>query len=170
MKNLSIMIFCTFLPCSAIAGTLEAQKDSEVYAAGDKKSEVIAKLSKGDIVTSTERAGMYWQVKTKDGKSGFVSVLAVRAKSDGSANLNDAIREAVKDGRGAAAADSGRSRSSVMGVRGLDNTSETAMASSLKPNMMAVYGMEDLDLPKGAVDQQAELVSSEIESRMSRSK
>jgi hypothetical protein len=168
MKIFSVMLLGALISSAASAGTLEAQKEAEIYAANDKKSAVIAKLKKGDTVSSTERSGMYWQVKTKDGKSGFVSVLAVRAKADGSANLNDAIREAVKEGRGAAAADSGRSRSSVMGVRGLDDSSDTGMAATLKPNMFAVYAMEDLDLPKTAVDQQAELVASEIESLMSK--
>lgn len=171
--RLIVVLSVSMLACAAsvVAGTLEAQKDGvEVFAAGDKKSAVIAKLKKGEIVSSAERSGMYWQVKTKDGKSGFVSVLAVRAKADGKANLNDAIREAVKQGRSAAAADSGRSRSSVMGVRGLDDTSDTGMASSLKPNMIAVYAMEDYDLPSNAVDRQAELVMSEVESRVSNSK
>lgn len=170
MNHISIILLGAIFSSAVYGGTLEAQKETEVYASGDKKSAVIAKLSKGDTVTSSERSGMYWQVKTKDGKAGFVSVLAVRAKADGSANLNDAIREAVKEGRGAAAADSGRSRSSVMGVRGLDDTSDTGMAATLKPNMMAVYAMEDLEMPKAAVDQQAEIVSSEVETRMSKSK
>jgi hypothetical protein len=170
MKTLLKIVVLTLLPAATIfAGTLEAQKDGvEVYTAGDKKSAVITKLKKGDIISSSERKGMFWQVKTKDGKAGFVSVLAVRAKADGNANLNDAIREAVKQGRGAAAADSGRSRSSVMGVRGLDDTSDTGMAGTLKPNMIAVYAMEDLDIPASAVDQQAELVVKEVESRMAK--
>jgi hypothetical protein len=34
--------------------------------------------------------------------------------------------------------------------------------------MIAVYAMEDLDIPASAVDQQAELVVKEVESRMAK--
>lgn len=172
MKSTVIMMFSFLVPVSgAMAGTLEAQKDGvEVYASGDKKSAVVTKLKKGDTVASSERSGMYWQVKTKDGKSGFVSVLAVRAKTEGKNNLKEAMRDAAQQGRSAATADGGRSRSSVMGVRGLDDTSDTGMASSVKPNMIAVYAMEDFELSANAEDRQADLVMSEVSSRMSKAK
>lgn len=159
------------IPAVAFGGTLEAQKDNvEVYASAQKTAAVVAKLKKGDTISSGERSGMYWQVKTKDGKDGFVSVLAVRAKANEKADLNDAMREAVKKGRSSATADGERTRTSVMGVRGLDNTSDTGMAASLRPNTHAVYAMEDFEIPKDRIERQAELVQAEIEGRMEHSK
>ena len=86
-------------PAVALAGTLEAQKDKvEVYASADRKSSVVATLGKGDTLESGERSGMYWPVKTKNGKTGFVSVLMVKAKIEANSSLNDAMRDAVKKG------------------------------------------------------------------------
>ena len=154
-------------PAVALAGTLEAQKDKvEVYSSADRKSSVVATLGKGDTLESGERSGMYWPVKTKNGKTGFVSVLMVKAKIEANSSLNDAMRDAVKKGRSSAAADGGRSRTAVMGVRGLDDTSDTGMAGSLRPNTHAVFAMEDFEIPKGRIELQSELVAREIENRM----
>ena len=151
----------------ASAGLIESQKDNvEVYTAADKASPVVSKLKKGDTLTSGERSGMYWSVKTKDGKSGFVSVLAVKVKPEDKAGLNDAMREAVKSGRSQSTADGGRARSAVMGVRGLDDTSDSGLAANLRPNLHAVYSMEDYEIPRGRVDQQAATVAGEIEKKM----
>ena len=171
MSLLRMALFTGLFAAPAWAGVVESQKDgAEVYAAADKASAVVVKLKKGDTLSSQERSGMYWQVKTTDGKSGFVSVLAVKVKPEDKAGLNDAMREAVKNGRSQSAADGGRTRSAVMGVRGLDDTSDTGLAASLRPNLHAVYAMEDYDTPKGRIDAQADVVTKEIEGRMSRGK
>lgn len=163
-----ILTVSLFVPSAAVAALVEAQKDNvEVYATADKSAAVITKLKKGDQITSGERSGMYWQVKTADGKAGFVSILAVKVKPGDKAGLNEAMRDAVQAGRSQAAADGGRTRSAVMGVRGLDDTTETGMAASVRPNLHAVYAMEDFDLPRARVDAQSDLVLKEIESKMS---
>jgi hypothetical protein len=158
-----------FWAWAAHAGTLEVQKDgTKILASGEKNASTVATLKKGDLLTSSERSGMYWRVKSKDGKSGFVSVLAVRAKPDTSGGINDAIRQVVKEGRGASTNDSGRARSSVMGVRGLDDTSDTGMAAVVKPNMVAVYALEDFELAEGSLERLAEGVSLEVAARVTR--
>jgi hypothetical protein len=155
------------LPCIAWAGTVESQKDNvEVFSAPDKASPVLHKLKKGETINSGERKGMYWQVKTASGKDGFVSVLAVRVKTDEKVGLADAMREAVKKGRSQSAADGGRTRSSVMGVRGLDDTSEVGVAANLRPNLHAVYALEDFQVSEDKVKAQGELVFTEIESKL----
>lgn len=159
------VIFCGWTT-EALASSVEAKKDGvEVFAAADKSAQVLTKLKKGDSVTSSERSGMYWRVKLQSGQTGFVSVLNVKAKSDGESGLNNAIREAVKAGRNNGD-DGSRSRSAVMGVRGLDDTSDTAMAGSVRPNLRAVYMMEDIDVSKEKLDQQGDLVNREIERRL----
>ena len=148
------------------AGSLEAKKDDvEVYSAPDKASSLVGKLKKGETVSSGDRNGMYWQVKLGSGGSGFVSVLSVKVKAE-SGGLNDALRDAVQAGRAATPQDGGRARSSVMGVRGLDDTSETAYAGSVRPNLRLVYSMEDNEITSEKMDYQADLVSRAIEDRM----
>jgi hypothetical protein len=171
MKFSKLAIICGLLAAPVFAGVVESQKDGvDVYSAADKASSVIVKLKKGDTLRSQERSGMYWQVKTSDGKSGFVSVLVVKVKPEEKAGLNDAMREAVKSGRSQSTADGGRTRSAVMGVRGLDDTTDTGLAASLRPNLHAVYAMEDYDIQRGRIDAQANAVTKEIEGRMSRGK
>jgi hypothetical protein len=170
MKSLAIAMVL-LRSTAGISGTLVAAKPAvPVYTAGDKDSPVLETLKSGDTVAYSERKGMYWQVVTKAGKPGFVSVLAVKVKPEANAGLNDAMREAVKSGRSQASADGGRTRAAVMGVRGLDDTSETGMAGSLRPNLHAVYAMEDRDTSIAVIDEQAKLVLMEIEGRASNRK
>lgn len=167
MRFTLIAFSLVMLPLSAMAGTVESQKENvEVYSAPDKASAVLQKLKKGDTLDSGERKGMYWQVKTASGKEGFVSVLAVRVKPDEKVGLADAMREAVKKGRSQSAADGGRTRSSVMGVRGLDDTSEVGVAANLRPNLHAVYALEDFQVSQEKVKAQGDLVFAEIESKI----
>ena len=167
MYKLTIIGMALFLPCSVQAGMLVASKSTvEVFSSGDKESPVLETMKSGDTITYIERKGMYWQVTTKKGKAGFVSVLAVKVKPEDKAGLNDAMREAVKNGRSQSSADGGRTRSAVMGVRGLDDTSETSMAGSLRPNLHAVYAMEDLEMSISVIDEQERSVLAEIEGRV----
>jgi len=64
---------------------------------------------------------MFWEVKTADGKAGFVSIMKVNRKADaGGESLSNSLRKAIKDGRDDKEEVNGsRSRSAVMGVRGL---------------------------------------------------
>lgn len=156
---------------ASLAGTLEAQKDGvQVLASPDKSSSVLETLKKGDKISASERKGMYWQVKTGAGKSGFVSMLVVRMKADENLGLVDAMREAVKKGRSQSASDGGRVRSSVMGVRGLDDTSQVGLAANLRPNYHAVYALEDFNLPSERFTKQGDLVMAEIERKVAKLK
>ena len=171
MDARKLILMFGLISTPAFAGVVEAQKDGvDVYAAADKGSAVLVKLKKGETLTSQERSGMYWQVSAAGGKTGYVSVLAVKIKAEDKAGLNEAMREAVKNGRSQSAADGGRTRSAVMGVRGLDDTSDTSLAASLRPNLHAVYAMEDYEMADGGVSVQADLVTKEIESKLARQK
>lgn len=171
VRDVVTLLSTTLFFCAgktAMAASVEAKKDGvEVFATADKAGAILAKLKKGESISSSERSGMYWRVKLQSGQAGFVSVLNVKVKSDGeSGGLNNAIREAVKAGRNSGEQDGSRSRSAVMGVRGLDDTSDTAMAGSVRPNLRAVYLMEDMDVPQEKLDLQADLVNREIERRL----
>lgn len=144
MKSLVILAF--LISNRLIAGELEAKKDGvEVYS-DSQKSSVIGTLKKGDKVPFTERKGMYWAVSLK-GKTGFVSVMAVQnssSSSSGSSAVTNAIKDAVKQGRESEDAGNNRARSTVMGVRGLDDSSDSAFAGNVKANLRMVYTMEDM--------------------------
>lgn len=159
-----VLISLAFSSTALLAAQVEAKKDGvTVHATPDKAGQVIATLKSGQSVTANERKGMYWEVKTDDGKSGYVSVMTVKHKpGDGASNLGAAIRDAVKDGRSTSDAANARSRSAVMGVRGLDESDETSFAGSVKPNLRAVYMMEDFSMQPGSVEGLGEEVFAEI--------
>lgn len=151
----------------AFGAQVTAKKDGvEVLADAAKGSAVIATLKQGEALESMERKGMFWQVKTKNGKTGFVSILAVnRDASAGSAGLAKALQAAAQEGRDGNEVANARSRSAVMGVRGLDESDETAFAGNVRPNMRRVYAMEDRKVnAEGLQSLQASLLS-EIEAR-----
>ena len=58
-----------------------------------------------------------------------------------------------------------RQRSTVMGVRGLDENEETAFAGNVKPNLRMVYAMEDIVVKADEIDQIGDLVFKEIEKK-----
>jgi hypothetical protein len=166
-SNLLMTLTVTLASSPVFAGAVEAKKDGvEVFATAEKGAAVVATLKKGETATAGDRSGMYFKVTLPGGKAGFVSVLNVKIKAESGGGLNDAIRDAVKEGRSAAEETGARGRSAVMGVRGLDDNN-TAMAGSVKPNLRAVYEMEDFQLPKDKFDQQAAIVESDIRSLMS---
>lgn len=149
-------------PFAAWAAEVEAKKDIEIFADATNKSEVVGKLAKGEALESVERKGMFWQVKTKDGKTGFVSVLAVSHKADTGSNLSKAIKDVVKEGRATDETAETRARSAVMGVRGLREDDNMANAGAVRPNLRAVYAMEDIRLQKKKIDELGAAVFNEI--------
>jgi hypothetical protein len=146
-----------------VAAEVEAKKDGvEIYIDATNKSEVIGSLKSGETLESVERKGMFWQVKTKDGKNGFVSILAVKHKPDTNTNLAKAINGVVKGGRGGEDATESRARSAVMGVRGLREDDDMANAASVRPNLRAVYEMEDIKVSQKKVGELGDKVMGEI--------
>lgn len=162
MKRLMITALLT--TGMANAAELEAKQDGvQVFSDTSKKS-VVATLRKGQKVESGERKGMYWPV-TVDGKAGFVSVMVVQTSSSRSgSSVTDAILDAVKQGRQADDPGNNRARSTVMGVRGLDDTSDSAFAGNVKPNLRMVYSMEDLVVSRDDLRSLESSIQQEIES------
>lgn len=149
----------------AWAGSVEAKQDGvQVTATPDKGGAVVHTMKAGEVVQSTERKGMYWQVKVPGGKSGFVSVLQVKIKandSDGGA-IAGAIRDAVQSGRSSSEGANSRARATVMGVRGLDETNDTSYAANARPNLKAVFSMEDSKVPAAQIEDLSAKVFDEI--------
>lgn len=152
---------------TALGGQLAAKKNGvKVFAEPKKEASVVAELKEGDTIESGNREGMYWSVQVAGGQKGFVSVMDVKNAS-GNGNLNQALRAAVKEGRqtedGAAGA---RARSSVMGVRGLDETDDTAKAGDVRPNLRLVYEMEDRRVKSKDLEKLETSVQSEIQKKI----
>jgi uncharacterized protein YgiM (DUF1202 family) len=164
----ALAVLTTILAVGALAATahaaeVEAKKDGvEVYADATNKSVVLSKLKEGEALPATERKGMFWQVKTKDGKAGYVSVLVVKHKPDANGDLAKAIKNVVKQGRSTDEASETRARSAVMGVRGLREDDDAGNAGNVRPNMRAVYSMEDDNVKKKDIDALGENVLNEI--------
>lgn len=129
------------------AAELVAKKNAvQVHSEKSTKSPVVATLKKGDVVQTIKRAGMLWKIKTESGSEGYVKVFDVKIKAnDGDGNgLADAMRDAARSDSGDSmdSVKSNRSRSAVMGVRGLDESSKTSFAGNVKPNFALVDRME----------------------------
>lgn len=108
-----------------------------------QQSEPLAKVKKGQIIKALKRTGTYWQVAIADGKIGYISIFKVKRTSSHKSSFAKALRKAVKSDRTTDAVNGVRARSSVMGVRGLSASQNTAFASNVRPNHMMVYEMED---------------------------
>jgi hypothetical protein len=146
----------------AAAADVEAKKDGvEVFADATNKSAVVSTLKSGQSLPAGERKGMFWQVDLGGGKSGFVSVMAVKHKPDTNTDLAKAIKTVVKDGR-QDESNEGRARSAVMGVRGLAADDDAGNAGDVRPNLRAVFKMEDTQVTQKKLDQVGDLVMAEI--------
>jgi len=151
------------LATQALGAGVEAKKDGvQVYADATNKSAVVSQMKGGETLPSLERKGMYWQVKLPDGKTGYVSVLAVKHKAEGSTSLAKAIDSVVKEGRTSDGAGSARARSAVMGVRGLADDDNMANAGNIRPNLRAVFRMEDRHVSQKHVQRLGDSVFKEI--------
>lgn len=168
IHGLILLAACT-MSVAAIAAEVQAKKDIEIYADATNKSEVIGKLAKGEALPAVERKGMFWQVKTSDGKTGFVSFLAVTHKADSDGKLADAIKAVVKEGRSTDETAEARARSAVMGVRGLRADDNVANAGSIRPDIRAVYSLEDVRVPKKKIDDLGTAVFEEISKKAEKS-
>ncbi|WP_218109855.1 SH3 domain-containing protein [Oligoflexus tunisiensis] len=158
------------LSSSLWAAPVAAKKDGvEVTAEPKKGATVLVELKKGEVLEAGDREGMFWKVKTKDGKSGFVSVMLVQRQAGEDSALASALRdEALKARQNNDGSDSTRARSAVMGVRGLDESKDTAMAGNIRPDLRAVYRMEDRVVADNRVNRLEYLIMKEIENTHSK--
>ncbi len=153
----------------AFAGLVTPKKgEVSILKGPEKGAAIVATMKEGEDADALERKGMYWLVDYK-GKKGFVSILQVNTKPDGnSAGLSKAIRNVAKDSRSVDDVASARSRSAVMGVRGLDESDSVGSAGDVTPNLHQVYAMEDREVPKKSIQELGDQVFKEVERRVER--
>lgn len=168
-QTVKTLLLVTIFSCasSLMASSLKVKKKSaKVFSEPKKSSKVLETLAKGDILSSEGRKGMYWKVKTAKGAVGFISILKVKRQADGGSKITEVLRKAAKDSRANGSNSSIRSRSAVMGVRGLDASEQVAFAGNMKPDFRLVYQMEDRFVSNQDVEALSDAVDSEIEARM----
>ncbi len=142
MKLVTFLSLTMALTVPLFAKTLEVKRSTKIFASPDKSGAILKQLEKGDLVESVGRKGMFWKVKIGENQ-GFVSVLSVKRKVTKSNEIADVIRSQARESRASGESASIRSRSAVMGVRGLDESDNLATAGNIKPDLRAVYKMED---------------------------
>ena len=166
---LVVMLLSVFGENGLFAKSLIAKKDdAKVLGAPKRGAEVIKTLKKGERVESLKRKGMYWEVELDGDKKGFISILAVKPAPSKS-TLTDVIRSTVQQTRSDNDSSNMRSRSTVMGVRGLDESDETQFAGNVKPNLRMVHNLEDFQVKQSQVDKIGDLISQEIEQKLNKS-
>lgn len=163
----SLIIAASFLFVSELAmgAQVSAKKDGTQITSEPKKGAAVVKeIKKGEILEAGDRAGMFWKVKTSDGKEGFVSVMAVQREAGKENGIQSELHNAALKARTANEnGENSRARSAVMGVRGLNENEELAQVGSLKPDLRAVYHMEDRAVSAKRVDKLEALVMKEVE-------
>lgn len=149
----------------ALATQVSAKKDgTQVMSEPKKGASVVKELKKGETIESFDRAGMFWKVKTSEGKEGYVSVMAVQREAEKDSGIQTALHDAAMKARNSTeGGESTRARSAVMGVRGLNENNELAEVGSLRPDLRSIYRMEDRSLNVKRVDRLEALVLREVE-------
>ena len=110
---------------------------------------------------------MYWEVNLAQDQKGYISILGVKpAPAESGGSLAEAIRGAVQQKRDDSDASNMRARSTVMGVRGLDESDETQFAGNVKPNLVMVGNLEKFQVPQKQVDRIGDLVNDEIRRKL----
>ena len=166
-KLVTVLAFFAF-NSTTLAVTLQAKKNGvKVTAKAKKSSKVLITLKKGDILRKISRKGMYWKVKADNGEVGYVSVMKVKRQASEESSISSSIRQVSKSTRPDEDQQSGaRSRSSVMGVRGLSESDSNQYAGNVRPNMRLVFAMEDREYAAKDINKIALGVEAEIERKM----
>ena len=160
----SIRLICLFYLASALpvfAKTIQAKKNGvEVLSSPKKVAPAILSLKKGDTLKAVSRQGMYWKVKAR-GQDGYVSILKVKLKKSES-KIEDMITKEIQQSRDEDDLSQVRGRSTIMGVRGLDEIKEVESAGNVKPQLRLVYEMENYTISKNKIRELEELITDEI--------
>jgi len=141
------------------------KKIVKIYNKPSKKSKILKKLKKGTVLSAIKRQGMYWQIKLKDGQTGFVSILKVKYSQKVNNQISDVLNSFIKTGRREKSTLSTRTRSAVMGVRGLAE-SDVSKAGEIIPDLKLVYQMEDLKISHEKIKKFSKSILKELEKRM----
>ena len=159
------------LPTMARAAEVQAKSDGvQVLDKPANQGAVVSTMKKGDVLPAAdERKGMFYEVTVAGGKKGYVLFTKVQRNESNTSSLATAIRDAAqKNRKDNAVTDQSRTRSAVMGVRGLDESEELASAGGIRPDLRLVYRMEDRDSSGRDLASLETDIAREVELRMKR--
>lgn len=162
-------IFCLYASVGWGKALVKAKQNHvKIYEKANKKAAITGELQKGDTLPAHNRTGMFWEVESTSGKMAYVSVLSVQYESDGkfSEGLSSALHNAIQKTREEDERAQVRARTSVMGVRGLDESKDSEFAGNVRPNLRMVYEMEDRVVARANLSKLAEDVTTEVEHRV----
>jgi hypothetical protein len=150
---------------TAHAAELSAKKDGvAILAQAKRDAAVLKELKQGESVEASDREGMYWKVTLPNGTQGFVSALQMERKAQEDSSIQSELRKSALAARSSADEGSAaRARSSVMGVRGLDESKDLSQAGNLRPDYRSVYSMEDRSVPPSRIQKLGLEIQGEIE-------
>lgn len=166
LRNLGLTA-ALLIPAMALAAeNLTAKVDGVAVLMQPKMgSKTVAELKAGDELQGLERRGLFWKVKTADGKSGFVMITKVASGNTAvSAQLSGAMRSILKSKKDETAS-SGRVRTqdAVMGIRGLSND-DLSGVGALRPNLEALAQLESFTVPDRDIEALQSAVLTEADS------
>ena len=124
MKNIGLAILLGLSTTCLEGATLRAKANLRILAQPKKEASALKTMKTGETITG-DRVGMYWKVKV-DKKDGFISFKDVTLKAEPSdpsfaAKLRQSsVQTQISESDPAVS----RGRSSVMGVRGLEDEGE----------------------------------------------
>lgn len=169
MRHIILCVIGLFIATLAHATQqVESKQDGvKVYKDAAKTSAELGALKKGQALEALDRKGMFWRVKF-NGQDGFVSFMQVSRKAGENSALAEAIGQAAKDSRDMDNVKGARSRSAVMGVRGLDESEETASAGGVSPNLRMVYAMEDRMVNNDKIEKLSDMIQKEVSGRVAK--
>ena len=161
-----------FIAPAAWADKFAAKRNGVlVYEQAVSAAKSVQSLKKGEMMESKDRSGAFWLVELEGGKKGFVRASDVlKMDSPDSGALTRAVQSVTstkrnKDDSSNSGSARARTTSSVMGIRGLDEDDKAAGRAGLKPNMRAVYGMEDRQVSPQRVDAVEQSVNFELDEK-----
>ncbi|RYZ56382.1 MAG: hypothetical protein EOP07_12560 [Proteobacteria bacterium] len=107
---------------------------------------------------------MAFAAKVSAKKDGTQIISEPKKEAEAASGIQSALHDAAMKARNSTeGGETTRARSAVMGVRGLNENNELAEVGSLRPDLRAVYHMEDRALNNKRVDRLEALVLKEVE-------
>lgn len=144
-----------------------AQRDgTKVYSEPSMKSAVKTELPKGTAVMVFEEGGkgLFRKVRLTDGTEGFVAYIQLAEQASGSSTkVMNLVRQLVKPGDQPDDSARRRSAAAVMGIRGLaaSKSEELDSVSNARPNLKAVYDMEERQVKAADLEKLSQEVARE---------
>lgn len=161
------LVFCAQLSFAQEQQMFINRDNMKVFAEKNTKSKVVEVLKQGDKVVVQEGGNaLFKKIVTESGKTGFVPYIALTERTDQSMKkIVNFVRGFTRPSAEESDVSRTRSANAVMGIRGLATTNDEALTrvNGSRPNLAAVYQMEDRSISRYNVEKLSEQVLAEVE-------